>query len=44
MGEVASLIIGASSPEQVRDNVKASGMILPTELLEEIRRRERTTA
>ncbi len=43
-GEVASVIIGASSPEQVRDNVKASGMILPTELLEEIRRGERTTA
>jgi len=34
--EVASAIIGASRPEQVADNVKAVGVLLPAEVLERI--------
>jgi 1-deoxyxylulose-5-phosphate synthase len=34
--EVASAIIGASRPEQIADNVKASGVKLPAEVLERI--------
>lgn len=33
---VSSTIVGASRPEQVRENVTASGVSLPTELLQEI--------
>jgi aryl-alcohol dehydrogenase-like predicted oxidoreductase len=33
---VAAAIIGASRPEQVRENVKASGVTIPAELLEKI--------
>jgi aryl-alcohol dehydrogenase-like predicted oxidoreductase len=33
---VASAIIGASRPEQVRENVKASGVRIPAELLQRI--------
>ncbi|WP_432562849.1 aldo/keto reductase family protein [Kineococcus sp. SYSU DK003] len=33
---VAAAIIGASRPEQVRENVKASGVTIPPELLERI--------
>jgi aryl-alcohol dehydrogenase-like predicted oxidoreductase len=36
--EVASAIIGASRPEQVADNVKAVGVTLPAEVLEQIDR------
>jgi aryl-alcohol dehydrogenase-like predicted oxidoreductase len=36
--EVASAIIGASRPEQVADNVRAVGVILPAEALEHIDR------
>jgi aryl-alcohol dehydrogenase-like predicted oxidoreductase len=35
---VASAIIGASRPEQVADNVKAVGVTLPAEVLEQIDR------
>lgn len=34
--EIASAIIGASRPEQVADNVRAIGVILPKEALEQI--------
>ena len=34
--EVSSAIIGASRPEQIADNVKASGVKLPAEVLERI--------
>lgn len=33
---VASAIVGASRPEQVRDNVKASGVKLESEVLKKI--------
>ena len=33
---VSSAIIGASSPSQVEENVKASGYIIAQEVLEEI--------
>ena len=33
---VATAIIGASRPEQVHDNAKASGVQLPAEVLERI--------
>jgi aryl-alcohol dehydrogenase-like predicted oxidoreductase len=33
---VASAIIGASRPEQVHENVKASGVNIPLELMERI--------
>ena len=33
---VASAIIGASRPEQVKENVKASGVVIPAELLSQI--------
>jgi aryl-alcohol dehydrogenase-like predicted oxidoreductase len=33
---VSSAIIGASRPEQVRDNVRASGVTLPPEALRRI--------
>ncbi|WP_375390176.1 aldo/keto reductase family protein [uncultured Amnibacterium sp.] len=33
---VASAIIGASRPEQVTENAKAAGVVIPTELLERI--------
>ena len=33
---VASAIIGASRPEQVHENVKASGVTVPVELLDRI--------
>jgi len=33
---VAAAIIGASRPEQVHENVKASGVTIPTELMEKI--------
>jgi aryl-alcohol dehydrogenase-like predicted oxidoreductase len=35
---VSSAIVGASRPEQLDDNVKASGVIIPTEELDEIDR------
>jgi aryl-alcohol dehydrogenase-like predicted oxidoreductase len=38
LDEVASAIVGASRPEQVRDNASASGIELDTETLEEIDR------
>jgi aryl-alcohol dehydrogenase-like predicted oxidoreductase len=33
---VSSAIVGASRPQQIDDNVKASGVIIPTEELDEI--------
>ena len=33
---VAAAIIGASRPEQVTENVKAAGVVIPAELLERI--------
>ena len=33
---VSSAIIGASRPSQVEENVKASGYVIPAEVLEEI--------
>jgi len=33
---VATAIIGASRPEQVFDNVKAAGVVIPAELLTKI--------
>jgi aryl-alcohol dehydrogenase-like predicted oxidoreductase len=33
---IASAIIGASRPEQVKENVKASGVVIPDELLSQI--------
>jgi aryl-alcohol dehydrogenase-like predicted oxidoreductase len=36
--EVASAIIGASRPEQIADNVRAVGVKLPAEALEQIDR------
>jgi aryl-alcohol dehydrogenase-like predicted oxidoreductase len=35
-GEVASAIVGASRPEQIADNVRAVGIKLPAEALQQI--------
>ena len=33
---VATALVGASRPEQVTENVKASGVVIPAELMEQI--------
>ncbi|MEO7126545.1 MAG: aldo/keto reductase family protein [Nakamurella sp.] len=35
-GNVAAALIGASRPEQVKENVAASGVVIPTELMKQI--------